>query len=92
MVLGTNNWVEPRNLQNSCFFQKCPEQELSTPPLPVDAIIEEEYEDYQPSIRRNIDVKGGNTDINVSFWMSEKFKRIFLNDTNFRVPIIQLIM
>jgi len=44
--------------------QKCPEQELSTPPLPVDAIIEEEYEDYQPSIRRNIDVKGGNTDIN----------------------------
>ena len=69
MALGTNNWglVEPRNLQNSCFFQKCPEQELSTPPLPVDAIIEEEYEDYQPSIRRNIDVKGGNTDINVSF-------------------------
>jgi len=34
--------------------QKCPEQELSKPPLPVDAIIEDDY-DYQPSIRRNID-------------------------------------
>jgi len=34
--------------------QKCPEQELSEPPLPVDAIIEDDY-DYQPSIRRNID-------------------------------------